>query len=845
MQKFILDGVWTLVAVKPEANNYEIKDGSSYEMNIPGSVQDALIEQAIVPDPYYADNELETMFIGKSDWNISRSFYFPKKNKNCHYILKLEKVDTVASLYLNGHRIAEFDNEHRIFYIDITEYLNEGDNFIEFRFIASEKLAIKRNKELKYPVPCSHYMYDSPNRNLVRKAQCNAAWDWGLCLQTIGIYESLTIFECQHYMLKSFSAIPKKNNDKWHLAIEAKVLAFSDCASKFVIEVSNLGSSIGTNIIAKKEIEARFTAEENTLVCDIEIPERDIELWWPNGYGKQVLYDVSIKDVLEDFKLQRKIGFRTIEVKNATTMGGKELTVCVNGQNIFCKGANWIPLDARPGLMNEFRFNKIVEDAKNANMNMLRIWGGGWYEKEAFYDACDKYGILIWHDLMFSCSTYPAEDWFLNSVEQELKDQINRLKSRTCIALWCGNNECLGALTWYEESIKNRDLYLRDYEKLYTNWIDRIILEEDPDRVYWPSSPCAGPGDYSDNWHSDGNGDMHYWTVWHEREDFEYYHNVKPRFCSEFGYQSFPSLSVAKSFAPDNQLNITSPIMEHHQRNEEGNSIIIEMFSRYFRFPSNFANQLYLSQVQQSLAIQTAVTYWRSLMPYCMGTLYWQLNDVWPVSSWSSIEYGGKWKALHYVAKRFYEPVRPLLYTKDDKVFVKVANDSPKPAKIDFIIKIIDFSGKEISHFDVSNVEVNSMCVELVWECELSKINIMNTFLLVESSYGNFDGTSISDELTKQEVLLLARPKKIELSNPKITIEKVQKRENSFDVLISSKAPAFFVVLDAGDIEGKFSDNCFYLCGEKTINFDCCDPTVKIDEFTKKLVVYDLYSSYQ
>lgn len=835
MQKFILDGVWTLVAVMPEANNYEIKDGSSYEMNIPGSVQDALIEQAIVPDPYYADNELETMFIGKSDWNISRSFYLPKKNKNCHYILKLEKVDTVASLYLNGHRIAEFDNEHRIFYIDLTEYLNEGDNFIEFRFIASEKLAIKRNKELKYPVPCSHYMYDSPNRNLVRKAQCNAAWDWGLCLQTIGIYESLTIFECQHYLLKSFSAIPKKDNDKWHLAIEAKVLAFSDCVGKFVIEVSNLGSSI----------EASFTAGENTLVCDIEIPERDIELWWPNGYGKQVLYDVSIKDVLEDFRLQRKIGFRTIEVKNATIMGGKELTVCVNGQNIFCKGANWIPLDARPGLMNESRFNKIVEDAKNANMNMLRIWGGGWYEKEAFYDACDKYGILIWHDLMFSCSTYPAEDWFLKSVEQELKDQINRLKSRTCIALWCGNNECLGALTWYEESIKNRDLYLRDYEKLYTNWIDRIILEEDPDRVYWPSSPCAGPGDYSDNWHSDGNGDMHYWTVWHERKDFEYYHNVKPRFCSEFGYQSFPSLSVVKSFAPDNQLNITSPIMEHHQRNEEGNSIIIEMFSRYFRFPSNFANQLYLSQVQQALAIQTAVTYWRSLMPYCMGTLYWQLNDVWPVSSWSSIEYGGKWKALHYVAKRFYEPVRPLLYTKDDKIFVKVANDSPKPAKIDFIIKLIDFSGKEISHFDVSNVEVNSMCVELVWECELSKINIMNTFLLVESSYGNFDGTSISDELTRQEVLLLARPKKIELSNPKITIEKVQKRENSFDVLISSKAPAFFVVLDVGDIEGKFNDNCFYLCGEKTINFDCCDPTVKIDEFTKKLVVYDLYSSYQ
>lgn len=835
MRKFVLDGKWNLIAVDPEANNYGIRDGSSYWMDIPGSVQDALIGQAVVPDPYYADNELETLFIGRSDWNISRSFHLSGKNSICYYVLKLEKVDTVASLYLNGHMIADFDNEHRIYFIDLTDYLVEGENFIEFRFTASEKLALKRNKELRYPIPCSHYMYDSPNRNLVRKAQCNAAWDWGLCLQTIGIYESLTLFECRNSLLESFSAIPKRDSFGWHLKIEAKVMVFGDCTGRFTVEVSDENPQNGRKVIAIKEIEENLSAGEHVIHSNLEIDDRDIRLWWPNGYGDQVLYDVSVKDVHENYELKRKIGFRTIQVKNAITKGGRELVVCVNGKDIFAKGANWVPLDARPGLMSESRFDRIIMDVRKANMNMLRIWGGGWYEKEAFYDACDRYGILVWHDLMFSCSTYPAEGWFLKSVELELKDQISRLKSRTCIALWCGNNECLGALTWYEESVKNRSLYLGDYEKLFTDWIDRIMLEEDPDRVYWPSSPCAGPGDYSDNWHSDGNGDMHYWTVWHERKDFECYHSVNPRFCSEFGYQSFPSLSVVKSFAPDDQLNITSPVMEHHQRNEEGNSIIIEMFARYFRFPSGFGNQLYLSQVQQAVAIQTAVTYWRSLMPYCMGTLYWQLNDVWPVSSWSSIEYGGKWKALHYVAKRFYEPVRPLLYTNDDKVIVKVANDSPEPATIDFNIKLMDFSGKMVCCSTVLDVEVSSLCVESVWEYKLSEIKTDEIFLLVE-----FDK---SDGELSEEALILTRPKRAELANPGISIDSIKKEGKYFTVRISSKFPAFFVVLDAGDIKGTFDDNCFYLFGEKTIVFDCCDPTTEGSEFTEKLVVYDLYSS--
>ena len=841
MKTFTLDGLWTLVANKVEPNNYDIKDGSTFKMPIPGSVQDFLIEQTIVPDPYYADNELETMFIGKSDWNISTSFELFCLHTKAHYILKLEKVDTVATLYVNDKEVEHLDNEHRIYFIDITQYIDVGLNYIEFKFTASEKLAIQRAKELPYPVPCSHYKYDSPHRNLVRKAQCNAAWDWGLCLQTIGIYESPVIYECDKFMFQSFSAIPKLDEAKenWILNIEANVFAFDPCN----VELRTWLEFPGEAYLPAK-MKTKLENGMNTIKTTLNVPKGLVEPWWPNGYGKQPLYGVRV-DLVELSKsdryngqsLEREIGFREIEVKNRTTMGGKELTVCVNGQDIFCKGANWIPLDARPGRMTRQRFDAIIKDAKDANMNMLRVWGGGWYEKEEFYDACDKYGILLWHDLMFSCSTYPAEDWFLESVEHELRDQMRRLKSRTCIALWCGNNECLGALGWYEESRNNRELYLKDYEKLYTNWIDRIMCQEDPDRMYWPSSPCAGPGDYSDNWHSDGNGDMHYWTVWHERKDFEFYHSVKPRFCSEFGYQSFPSLSEVRSFAPDDQLSLNSPIMEHHQRNEEGNAIITEMFTRYFHKPNGFANQLYLSQVQQALAIQTAVTYWRSLLPYCMGTLYWQLNDVWPVSSWSSIEYSGKWKALHYAARRFYCSVAPLLYVDDSSVYVKLANDSANSVKANLSVSLIRFDGTPVLNMN-KEVSVESMSVESVWECPLTEIDVENTYLLV-----SFDGSDSFGSF--EETLLLTRPKAASLEDPKLVVESVSKTDDGFDVLLSCDKPAFFIVLDAGAIRGRFSDNLFSLNGKRTIHFECYESDVYISErdFVETLKVFDLYSS--
>lgn len=816
MRELCLNGEWKLVGTSVEENNYGIENGSSFSMPIPGSVQDALIDRAIVPDPYCGCNELEDLFIGKSDWNISRSFDL-EFDASKHYVLHLSKVDTVASLYINDVFVSSFDNEHRIFDLDVTSFLVSGSNNIEFRFTSSEKLALERAAKLSHPIPCSRYKYDSPHRNLVRKAQCNAAWDWGLCLQTIGIYEDVLLYECSDVCFKSFSAIPERVGTDWELRIKARILAFGSCTCSVSAEVAGTCSSVDAGLVCG----------ENSVELSVAVPGSSVELWWPNGLGNQKLYDVLV--CIDGFEKHRKIGFRTIEVKNNKTMGGKELTVCVNGLDVFCKGANWIPLDARPALQTPERYDAIIRDVAAANMNMLRLWGGGWFEREQFYDACDRYGILIWHDLMFSCSTYPADQWFLDSVEAEIRDQVRRLSSRTCIALWCGNNECLGALGWYPETMANLPLYIKDYETLYVNWIDRILVEEDPSRMYWPSSPCAGPGDYSDNWHSDGNGDMHYWTVWHERKDFEFYHSVRPRFCSEFGYQSFPSLSEVSSFAVPEDYDIHSAVMDHHQRNDEGNSIIEEMFSRYFKTPKDFASTLYLSQVQQAYAIETAVTYWRSLMPYCMGTLYWQLNDVWPVSSWSSIEYSGKWKALHYDARRFYSSACPLIYIDEGKLYVKAANDGPDTASDDLLVSIVDFDGNVLRSEKIP-LCVTRLSVLSGIVLDMEELDREGTFVLA-----SFCGT--------ESVLLLSRPKDSRIKDPGLGIVSVKKKDSGFDVVLSSDRPAFYVTLDASSIRGRFDDNFFALNGRRTVHFDCYEDVTE-KEFSSALCVRDLYSSF-
>ena len=818
MKEITLDGLWKLRADKIEDNKFGIKENMEWDMTLPGDVHDTLIKNNTIPDPYYGMNELDILFIGRGDWSIYRTFNWEKEDERT--FIRLEKVDTVARLFINGEKVRGFENEHQIHFIEITKFLKEGENTISFSFRSSESLATERNEKLSYPIPCSRYPNDSPNRNLVRKTQCNAGWDWGPCIMSVGIHESIKLIETGSSLFESFSVIPRLKEDKWEVEFECWIEAIKEKRVSVKAE------------IAGKSIEGIFDLKEgiNKYSIFLSIPVSDVERWWPNGFGGQKLYKAEIS--VDGDKKERKVGFRTLKVKNEPTMGGKELTICVNDRDIFSKGANWIPLDAIPSRMTRERYDELLQDAVDANMNMIRVWGGGWYEKEDFYDLCDEKGILLYHDMMFACSTYPSDEWFLRSVEKELRDQVRRLKSHPCIALWCGNNEDLGALTWYEETIKNRDRYLKDYERLNDDTVGRIVKEEDSDRIFWPSSPCAGPGDYSDNWHSDGKGDMHFWSVWHEGKDFDFYHTVKPRFCSEFGYQSFSSLQVVNTFCPRDQFDLTSPVMLHHQKNDRGNQIMMEQFTRSFKYPSSFESSLYLSQVQQALAIETAVTYWRSLMPYCMGTLIWQLNDVWPVASWSSIEYNGRWKALHYAVKHFYAQVAPLLYIDKGRVFIKAVNDTSERKSVDMRVRVMDYDGNTLEERKHS-LSIDSMSVIDVEELYESAYNRDNTFIIAET---DCDGEK------EERSILMERVKNSDIKKSWIAFSDVEKKEDgSFSITLETKHPAFYVVVESGNVDGRFSDNFFTLLpGEnKTITFK---PKHETDEekFKEELTVMDI-----
>lgn len=816
MKEIRLGGEWRVRATDIEENRFGITTDREYRIKIPGDIHSALIDDGVIPDPYYGKNELDILFIGRGEWKAERDFNYRRSGETAY--LRLEKLDTVTTVYINGKKAADTDNIHRIYFVDITQFLKDGRNTISIVFHSAEKEAERRNESLDYPVPCSLYPNGSPHRNLVRKTQCAAGWDWGPCIMTAGSYITPVIITTNSLLLREFAVTMKKREDEWELDYELYLLGITN-KGKTDITISLLGKEYSLSVRNRK---GDFIEHKT-----VKVKEGDVSLWWPAGMGKQSLYETAVR--VGSYTKKRKLGFRTIEVKNNVTMGGKELTVCVNGKDVFLKGSNWIPLDALPSRMTKKRYDSILKDAVAANMNALRIWGGGWYEKEEFYDAADRYGLLLWHDMMFACSTYPAAEWFLFSVEAELRDQIRRLKSRPSIALWCGNNEDLGALGWYEETRKNRERYEEDYLRLNDETVARVVTEEDPSRIFWPSSPCAGPGDFSDNWHNDGSGDMHFWSVWHEGKDFDFYHSVKPRFCSEFGYQSFSSPFTVSLFCPEDERSLTSPSMLHHQKNERGNEIMIEEFQRLFSMPHTFEDGLYLSLVQQALAIETAVTYWRSLMPYCMGTLIWQLNDVWPVASWSSIEYTGRWKVLHYAIKHFYAPLSPLLYITDDTLYVKVINDTPERRKVHVTVSLISFSGERVEKRDYL-IPVEEKSVVTVEEIKGKR---KGEFVYVTLRSGN---------VKEERFLLFNKPNEEKIEESGLRVKSIEKKGEKFIITLTSSRPSLFTLVDTKSIEGHFSDSYFALLPEeeRSLVFKGREKGLLPGALEKDLVLWDI-----
>lgn len=791
------------------------------DIQLPGDNYSALIEGGIINDPYYGTNEIDVQWVKERSWIVSRHFEVDANDKAIW--IYIDSLDTYATIYINGVEVGRSSNMFIPFKRDITNYLVKGDNKIEIEFLPTEGEALKLMKAYPYPVPHSQFPIQSQGRNFTRKVQCHAGWDWGPSLMVTGLYNSIKLEGYSRGVVSDYTLSYALENSTANINISFNYYSYLSGEECFILLDGNN--------------ESRHTKEVTKGINRIEINyiKDNFKLWWPNGYGDQNLYDFTLKSSEESIK--KRIGFRTLEVISQEDKIGKSLYFKVNGVNIFSMGANWIPVDALPSKQVESRYRYLLTSAKKSNMNMIRVWGGGQYEKDVFYDLCDELGILVWQDLMFSCATYPANREFLDLVEEEIRYQVTRLRDRTSLALWCGNNEDLGAITWFPESRDNRDVYIVDYDRLNEGVIGKTVKELDPGRIWWPSSPSGGEGDYSDCWHDDSRGDMHYWSVWHEGKSFDSYYDVVPRFCSEFGFQSYPSYSSIESFTPEDQLNITSPVMEHHQRSPKGNQLIIETIARYFRFPKDLKNIIYLSQIQQSMAIETAVEYWRSKRPICMGILYWQLNDMWPVSSWSSIEYSGKWKPLQYTIKRLFEPINLYSYiTKEGTYTLGINNETSKVVNKRVRLEFLNFRGDILKEWEIESV-VEPYSTKVIKEIGVKDFKY-------DVTDGFFYSAMNLEDRTIESTKLLTEPKKISLVGSGVEVE-VVKIDGEIFITAVAENPTFNFLIDIGNLKGILSDNNVTLLpGKKRVFNLVSDMEYTLDEIEQEIEVYDLNSSY-
>lgn len=807
--------------------------GTRYSASIPGENVSTLLAHGAIPDPYYGANELSLQWIGREAWSFRTQFVADDAVLHRrHRFLVFDSVDTVATYRLNGREVGSSENMFHPVRIQVDADLSRERNHLEVILASPEREAERRAQELPYPVPHSVYPVQSPHRNLIRKVQCHAGWDWGPALMVAGIYGRIFLCGTDLELIDSVRFFARPQEEQlWEARIAVDLSSFDTGSTQVTAHLAGVATSVRT------ELEPGRTTVE--LVLHIENPS----LWWPAGYGAQPLYELVVETGNDRWASQ--VGFRRMEVIAQPDEHGRSMFFRVNGRDIYAKGANWIPADALPGRISPQRVTGLLEDAVRANMNMIRVWGGGQYESDHFYLTCDRLGIMVWQDFMFSCSLYPATVGFLQSVREEVAAQVGRLQHHASLALWCGNNENVGALTWFEESMRNRDRYLVDYDRLNEGVIGQTVRSMDPERTWWPSSPAAGPGDFSDNWHDDSQGDMHYWSVWHEGKPFEAYAEVTPRFCSEFGFQSYPSEQSVALFAPPEEMNVTSPVMDHHQRHPNGNQLIASTMGRYFRFPSGFAQFLYLSEVQQAMAITTAVEEWRSRRGINMGVLYWQLNDVWPVASWSSIEYSGRWKLLHYAAKRFYAALHlVLLPDGGNGMEAWLINDGEKERSGELLLREIGFDGTVISetrtHFNAP-AEKAALLTHLAIsnggrESGQVPDSIARSFVAAETRSGE----------TALFAAKLARvPKQCDLQPATIGLEPVEDAGVPA-VRLTTDRPAFYVRLEVPDPGVRFADNGFHLLPDRPRTITVVVPAGRNKTwFENNLTLTHLRDSYQ
>lgn len=650
-----LSGEWRL---RDEGGEFDVP------FALPGDGVTALHRAGVIPDPYYGQNEYDLRWISERNWIATRRF----THTGTASVLVIDGLDTVAEVRLNGMPVLRAANAFRRWRVPVTGLLRRGENTVEILFRSPVIEAAARHAAQPFPIPHHAGNCPIPFGNMLRKPQCDFGWDWNIALPSFGIWGQITLESDAQRIGDIFVSQTHRSG-----------------LAEVTLRIEAPGADATATLCG-----VTVTAPVQDGFAEITLRIPDPVLWWPAGIGAQTLHPLVVTSA--SATATRAIGLRDLRLISDPDAAGRSFGFAVNGHPVFARGANWIPADALHGRITRDAVCDLLQSAVDANMNMIRVWGGGRYEPDWFYDLCDEMGLMVWQDFMFACHLYPSTPDFLAEIDAEVRDVVGRINHHACIALWCGDNELIGALGWFEESRRDRDRYLVNYDRL-NRTVEAALLAVLPRANWWPSSPSPGPMAFGDAWHDDSSGDMHFWSVWHEGRDFDHYRDVKPRFCSEFGFQSYPSLTAIRRFADPVDFNIAAPVMESHQKNRGGNARIAETMFRSFRFPVDFENFVYLSQVQQGLAIHTAVTAWRALKPHCMGALYWQLNDTWPVCSWSSLDHGGGWKLLHHMAQRFYAPVTVVVAPEGEDLVLVGVNDTLAPVDLVLTVRAVAMDG--------------------------------------------------------------------------------------------------------------------------------------------------------
>ena len=849
-----LAGEWRLEQVGKREVNCPI--------TVPGDVHTALLAAKLIPDPYYAANEYLTMWVGRADWVQRRSFEVPESFLSApSVVLRMDEVDTFATVTLNGHDLPRTDNRFRRWDFDVKGLLRPGKNEIEVRFDS----AIREGRRLAAKEEGSYHIQNTffQEAMFVRKPMCHGGWDWGPCLMTAGLLGKVELVATTLARIDHVYCDQKFDAARAHCTVTVNAEVFSPAGGETQFAVNLEGAS------AARKVSLAKGSNKVALAVEVEKPR----LWWPVNEGEQYLYGLEVK--VGGARVAKKIGLRTIELVTEpdaepyARLGRQGTNMCfrVNGRDVFARGANWIPCDALESRQSA-KWRGLVRDAAKANMNMLRIWGGGRFEGDEFYEACDEFGVMLWHDFMFSCALYPDNEAFYANVREEETYQVKRLRDHPSIALWSGDNECIsmlvGDIGWPDE----RQRHVANFTRR-SSLSRAIVAACDPARPYWSSSPSAnGHDDTVIDCRKEGkSGDIHNWSVYFGWKPCWNYYDFQPRFCSEFGSQSMPSAEVGEMVAPPASVRELGADFMYHQKTPQGNRRLVDFLRRQFFAPATGLDFIYLTQVHQALTVKTACEYYRSLEPWCMGALVWQLNDNWPVASWSSIEYGGKWKPLHHQLKRTFAPVllviapteksyagrksptynynRPQDFYdfRDPSVPFDLAfyaiNDTPAPMEGELVVESVAFDGSfraEIERRKVTLPSGRSIAAATISEAAFGDLDTrLGRFVLA---------TLVTPRGTVSDFRLIGEFRRAPLADPKIKVETAD-IGGRFAVTLSAEKPAFYVWANAWKTPGEFDDNFIALMpGEKrTLVFTPSAPGLSLEAFRKVLSVKDLYGA--